>query len=276
MQYREFKEAVRKRPAEPFWLSRLFWRHFTIPFSWVCSRLHVTADQITVLSLIVGMAGGLCFCWPTVWAYVGGVVLIQGWSFFDHVDGELGRYEVTCLHRKSSLAGPYLDLLVHRWVQPFYHVCMSIGIVRLTGDWGWLLLGWFAGANYFGFAKSQADSLVLRSMVHGSTSKDNPAVLDLLDLTNVLPGANRGERSGLRRLIDWSKQVKSWFAFPGCLVLLCVVVAIDTLVFGMNFPRVAGVPASATVVYLILQACIALGQNVAGTWYVATLLRKVP
>lgn len=276
MKLAEFNEIVRKRPAEPFWLSRYFWRHITIPFSWICSLLRVKADHVTVISLIVGMLGGLCFCWPTTWGYLGGLIFIQGWSFLDHVDGELARYEIKYLKNPPSLAGPYLDLLVHRWVQPFYHVCMSISLLRLTDNWGWLILGYFAGANYFGFAKSQADSLVLRSLVRGNTQVENPALAELVDLGHLIPSSAERGASGIKKLIAFSKWLKNGFAFPGCLVMICVVVAIDVFVFRMKFVMVAGIPWSATFAYLFLQACIAVGQNVAGTWYVATLLRRLP
>lgn len=272
----KFKEVVRKRPREPFWLSRYFWRHITVPFSWLCSLLRIRADHITILSLVVGMLGGLCFCWPTPAAFVAGLLLIQGWSFLDHVDGELARYEIKHLGHRPSLAGPYLDLLVHRWVQPFYHVCMSVAFVRLTGQWEWLLLGWAAGANYFGFAKSQGESLVLRAMVQGTIKADNPVLVELADLSNVLPTKTDEKVSVIRRTFNHLKTVKNWFAFPGCMVLICVVVAVDAGMFRMTFPEVAGMPASASLIYLFLQACVAAGQNLAGTWYVASLLRKLP
>jgi hypothetical protein len=276
MTFRQFTEIARKKPYEPFWASRFFWRHLTIPCSWVCAQLRITADQITVVSLILGMAGGVCYCWPTTGMYVFGTLLVWAWWMLDHMDGELARYEIQHLKHPSTLAGPYLDLLVHRWVQPWYHVGLGVGLLRLTGDWGYVLLGCVAGANFAGFTRTQADALVLPYVVSGSVDRGNQALRELVALAHAAPDAAARKARGIQGLVNLAKWIKTFFGYPGCLVLLAGVAIIDGILLDMNFPRHLGLAWSATLVYLLLQGGMALVQNLAGTWYVASLLRRMP
>ena len=276
MTFREFKEIAQKKPCEPFWASRYFWRHLTIPGSWICARLHVTADQVTMLSLILGMAGGVCYCWPTTALFVVGTLLVWGWWVLDHMDGELARYEIQHLKQPATLAGPYLDLLVHRWVQPLYHVGLGVALLRLTGDWGYVLLGCAAGANFMGFARTQADAMVLPSVVSGSVDRGNAALRELVELAHAAPDKAARQAQGIQGLVNFAKWIKTFFSYPGCMVMLAVIVLVDGLWLGMNFPRHWGLAWSATLIYLLLQAALAVAQNLAGTWYVTSLLRRMP
>jgi hypothetical protein len=272
----QFKAIAQKKPWEPFWASRYFWRHLTIPCSWICARLGITADQVTALSLVSGIAGGLCYCWPTTWMYVLGTILVWGWWMLDHMDGELARYEIQHLKQRSTLAGPYLDLLIHRWVQPCYHLGLGVGLLRLTGDWGYVLLGYAAGANFMGFARTQADAMVLPYVASGSVDRGNPALRELVELADAAPGQAAREARGIRGVVNFAKWIKTFLGYPGCMVMLAVVVLIDGLWLGMTFPRHGGLAWSATLIYLLLQAASALGQNLAGTWYILSLLRRMP
>ncbi len=272
----EFRALARKQPEDPYWTARYFWRHFTIPFSWGCARLGITANQITIVSLVVGLAGGVCYCWPTALMWGLGTLLLYGWWFLDHVDGELGRYERGSLKSPTCLTGPYLDLLVHRWVQPLYHIGLGISLLRASGDWGYVLLGCLAGANFVGFARSQAESMVLAHLVGGLATLQNPAVCQLVELQSQVPNPRAAQKlGGIRRLIEWAKAIKLLLGFPGNLLLLLVILVVDGVWLGMSFPVHYGLAWSAALLYLMLQGLMALLQNLAGTWYVGNLLRRI-
>jgi hypothetical protein len=88
--------------------------------------------------------------------------------------------------------------------------------------------------------------------------------------------AAAGKARGIQGLVNLAKWIRTFFGYPGCLLLLAGVAIIDGILLGMNFPRHLGLAWSATLVYLLLQAGMALAQNIAGTWYVASLLRRMP
>jgi hypothetical protein len=58
--------------------------------------------------------------------------------------------------------------------------------------------------------------------------------------------------------------------------MLLGIVLIDGVMLGMRFPEKCGLAWSATLVYLLVQGGMAVAQNVAGTWYVTSLLRRIP
>jgi hypothetical protein len=208
--------------------------------------------------------------------YVVGTALVWGWWMLDHVDGELARYEIHHLKQRASIAGPYLDLLVHRWVQPLYHVGLGIGLLRLTDDWGYVLLGCAAGANFAGFARTQADAMVLPYVVSGGVDRDHPALRELVELAHAAPDKVARQAQGVRGMVNFVKWIKTFFSYPGCMVMLAFIVLVDGLWLGMDFPQHWGLAWSATLLYLLLQAGLAVAQNLAGTWYVTSLLRRMP
>lgn len=114
---RELKAVARKGGAgsgdDPFWLSRYFYRGFTIYVTWVCVKLRVSSNAATLLSALAIFAGAACYALPQPLAWLWGAVLVQVYFILDHVDGELARYERICLGRESGVAGLFYDTCCH-------------------------------------------------------------------------------------------------------------------------------------------------------------------
>lgn len=114
---RELKAVARKGGAgsgdDPFWLSRYFYRHFTIYVTWLFVNLHIGSNAATLLSAAAIFAGAVCYVLPAPLAWLWGAVLVQTYFVLDHVDGELARYERVRLGRESGMAGLFYDTCCH-------------------------------------------------------------------------------------------------------------------------------------------------------------------
>ena len=111
------KAAGRKGGAssggDPFWLSRFFYRKFTIYFTWGFAKAGIGSKATTLISGIVLFAGAACYAMPGRWTWVAGALLVQLYFILDHVDGELARFERARLGVSSGMAGHFYDICCH-------------------------------------------------------------------------------------------------------------------------------------------------------------------
>jgi hypothetical protein len=133
------KEVARKGGAassqDPFWLSRLVYRKFTIYFTWLCVKLGIGSNAATLLSGIAIFAAAVCYVLPSKWAWLAGALLVQLYFILDHVDGELARYETVHLGRTDSGTSGL-----------FYDTCCHAGELALVAGIGLRLFALMGGA----------------------------------------------------------------------------------------------------------------------------------
>jgi hypothetical protein len=90
------------------WFNRLVNRHFSIYFTWLFVKLNVSANQVSLLMILTGLAGAALFIPHLLWLNIIGVFMMILTEVFDCVDGEVARWT-----KKPSLKGLYLDLVNH-------------------------------------------------------------------------------------------------------------------------------------------------------------------
>ena len=117
-------------------------RRISVYVTPLLARLPVSANQITAVSLLAGLASGWCMMQgERTWAIVGGLFLVVSYVP-DNCDGEIAR-----LKNQSSRLGMHFDNFVDTAVHTFFFVALGIGIGRATGQDAWLWLGWIAAAG---------------------------------------------------------------------------------------------------------------------------------
>lgn len=106
---KELRERTQivKTESDRRW-SYLVFRKVSIYITWVLVHTRITANQVTVISLLAA-AGGLVFLGAGPrWAFGVGLGLLLAYHLLDRVDGEVARYRgVTSIH------GIYLDNVGH-------------------------------------------------------------------------------------------------------------------------------------------------------------------
>jgi phosphatidylglycerophosphate synthase len=124
------------------WVDRSFHRRCSRALTRRLARLPITPNQVTMVSLAVGLAGAACI-WSASSAgpAVLGLILYAASVVIDHADGELAR-----LTLQESVVGERLDFLSDTAVHALLVIGMGAAADRRVGG-GALVLGLVAGAG---------------------------------------------------------------------------------------------------------------------------------
>ena len=118
------------------WYARNIVRDAALPATRLLLRTRVTADQVTLISLAVAMAGMAVLTWFGDGWFLAGVFLLQLWYYLDHVDGQIARYRKTV-----SLTGRFLDFMTHHIVHTVFLFALGFYAYRVSDGVLWIVLG---------------------------------------------------------------------------------------------------------------------------------------
>jgi hypothetical protein len=120
------------RPDDGFY-STFVLRRASKPLTALALRMGVTPNQVSVFSLVVGLAAGLCFATGSWWGLLAGALLMQASLIIDCVDGEVARFT-----RSFSDLGAWIDASSDRVKEYAAYAGLAAGSAR-TGQDIWLL-----------------------------------------------------------------------------------------------------------------------------------------
>jgi len=121
------------------WMVRHVIRDAALPITWLLLHTNVSANQVTLASLIVGLIGISMFALPASWFLFVGVLLLQLWYLLDHVDGQIARYRKT-----ASLSGRFFDFITHHIIHGAFffsvsYYCFSESGLIIFLLWGFIV-----------------------------------------------------------------------------------------------------------------------------------------
>jgi hypothetical protein len=126
---RQLCQATRPAIYADF-LSTAYYR-VSIYFTWICLQLRMSANQVTVLSGVVAIAGGLLIGSDSPWLVVLGAVCFHLFAILDMSDGEVARYR-----KQGGVAGHYLDWYMHFISSTSLMVGLFLASIgQLTSPW---------------------------------------------------------------------------------------------------------------------------------------------
>lgn len=148
--------GLRQRRNEEHWAGRWYMRDISPYFSWLFLRLGLSANQLTYLMLLTGVAAGVAAAlWSGLTGAIATAVLVQLYLLLDCSDGEVARFT-----RQTSVLGVFLDRLGHY----FSEVALLIGLgFRAEGsltNGGWVELGLVAALGA-ALIKAETDNVVV-------------------------------------------------------------------------------------------------------------------
>ena len=115
------KMTPEQRKQRP-WFTEKVTRRFSIYLTWLFIRFGITANQVSLSVLILGIISGGAFIWGHFFV---GVLFLQIWYLLDAVDGEIARY-----HRANDLTGDYSDKLMHYVIEAWIFYTLGVGMAR--------------------------------------------------------------------------------------------------------------------------------------------------
>lgn len=121
------------------WYVRTILRDAALPATWLLLHTRVTANQVTLISLAVSLAGMIFLSVPGTGAFLTGTVLLQLWYYLDHVDGQIARYRKT-----DCLTGRFLDFLTHHIVHTALFFALGFYAFQVTGSAFYVLWGFIS------------------------------------------------------------------------------------------------------------------------------------
>ena len=120
------------RPDDGFY-STFVLRRASKPVTSLALRLRLSPNQISLISLVVGLGAAACFAWGSWPALLAGGLLLQASLIIDCVDGEVARFT-----RSFSALGAWLDAASDRVKEYAAYAGLAFGAARSGADI-WLL-----------------------------------------------------------------------------------------------------------------------------------------
>lgn len=225
---------------EPRDLRRLYARlvrRLSIRITRVLLPLGLTANQVTVIGIAIGIAGAALLALNEFWALIAAIVLLQLSFVLDFSDGEIARFERTVEGRSSGAGGAYLDWVGHYYI-PAVMIAALGWAVYAGGAGTWALAAAlvallslvrvpYSARDHimWGVYRDRPETRVSDAMVRAALARQggDPELLDL-----DAPPAERlagGEGRGLL----WGRHTNlgQLIVFPGFVNLVSAAVVID-------------------------------------------------
>jgi len=211
----ELREKCKKSNiANLPWFSANVVQRFSIYLTWLFVNLHISGNQVLVISSIIELTGALLFLTKIkTMALIGAFLLFLGYVL-DHVDGEVRRYR-----NESRAWGIYLDRIMHRIIYPLTYLTIGINVYFVQGKIQLLFLAisaaFFNELIYF--------NKLFKTTILGSSS-DTPTITVTKSIRNGLE-VSLGRKNFLFISILCLKRIYdhiycNWVQYIGLIILI--------------------------------------------------------
>jgi len=160
-------------------------RSISIYATWLLARTPVTADQITLASIVLGLAGAAFLGTQGLAAGLVGVIFLYASFLLDQVDGEIARFR-----KRTTLRGVYLDELRHLVIYAAPVFALGYEVSRAT-EASWPVVAGFVAALALAVARVEER---LPALIFGERAIS--LVADAANPTIVFPANGGSETPG--------------------------------------------------------------------------------
>lgn len=217
-------------------------RRLSIQITRLLLKTGISADQTTILGIVIGLVGAALLAWDRTDAQLVGLLLLQLSFVIDFCDGEIARFERKVEGKQGGAGGEYLDWVGHYYVPAA--ITMAIGWAVFAAGasaWIWLAVFVIVMANTR-IPYSARDHVILSVYRDRPELRDDPAMLRAVmarmggDPAQLDLDAGESERKvgGSGSGLLWSRYVNvgQLLVFPGFINLVAIAVIADVLIGG--------------------------------------------
>ena len=230
-----------------------FMRPLSLYLTYLALRLGLTANQVTVLQTLAGLAGAALFAFPSNTMAVAGILLMQFGYMLDNVDGEVARFR-----RQVSITGKFLDTIGHELVVPSMYFGLGVGTYFRLGHFESVVFGFLAGLFSL--------RLDIATMYHEAAqfleTKHDQSY-------NYYANLKFGEATKLYRQkneASASRMIYALFAYPAIMNIITVLLLVDMFI---PSPRLGGYEISLVYIFLALYGGLLPLRRVYTIWKLA-------
>lgn len=214
---REFKHRINPEERQGAY-GYYFIRPLSLYVTYFALRLGLTANHVTVLQTLSGVAGAVLLAFPAPLMRLLGVALLQFGFVLDNVDGEVARFR-----KQVSVTGKFLDVVGHEIVIPFMFFGLGIGAYFQLGRFEAIIFGFLAGFFSLRFDMSamyhEAAQLLETKL---DQSYDYYANLPLEQSSALKIYRRKNEESAVRMLY-------ALFAYPATMNIITVLIVLEIM-----------------------------------------------
>jgi phosphatidylglycerophosphate synthase len=219
-------------------------RRLSIRLTWLLLHTRLGANQVTVLAILIGIAGAMLLAWSDFWPLVGGLAALQLSFVLDYSDGEIARYQAMKRGETTGAGGAYLDWIGHYYVPAVMTAALAYGAFTVSSD-DWLLLAALVVVlNLVRVAYSARDHILLGLLRDRPELRESqqfmravlarqggdPELVDLEAGYEERRAGTTGEGALWRRYTNLGQLL----VFPGYVNLVSLAVGVDLILSGMN------------------------------------------
>jgi len=268
---REWRAITQKGRGEIFLLSQHIYRPITAHISRFYARLGLSANTATFHSLVAALVAAGVLIWPSRVTFLISAVALQVYFVLDHVDGELARLAFWSGVRKPTPDGEYFDFWVHFHSMNLTFAALGIGLTHATGAVYWAIAGLIVDNVLGNFPKLALSRVLWATYKRDRAITTTPEFLHLVDVATDSDSTQIHDDTltTRRRLFLLAREA---LFFPGCLVLLTMILVIDALRGAADNPA-AFLPFSG--VYLALLAVVGIASKTRRTMLAMRSLHRL-
>lgn len=181
----------------------------------------ITANQVTLLNIFVGLSVGAFFIYGHNWSMLVGALVWCLHGVLDYTDGQVARYRGT-----SGLSGAYLDRLTHQIVDPYIFISIAFGLYSTFHNVVVFAFGFSAGVSMLLYRLTSYNTYIgaVEARLHYLETDTQPR--EALEIDDPSPGEITPHRTLASRLpIIYS--IASYMPGYGIILMLLVAAVID-------------------------------------------------
>jgi len=218
-------------------------RRLSIRLTWLLLHTRLSANQVTVGAILLGIVGGLLLASNDFWPLVVGLVLLQLSFVLDYSDGEIARYQALERGNPTDAGGAYLDWIGHYYVPATMTAALAYGAFSANGH-EWLLLA--ALLIVFSLVRipySARDHVLLGLYRDRPELRSDPELLRVVlarqggdpELLDLEADYRRRRAGGRGRGVLWRRQTNlgQLLVFPGFVNLVTAFALVDLVLSGL-------------------------------------------